>query len=229
MSIAVAVLAAAVVLGATSCTRQNADFKKAPEPDYYQKVTGDSSEEGRSRWDAVMDSGEYVYGREPADFLKSHLHLLPVGMALDIAMGEGRNAVFLAKKGFQVTGVDYSEVAIRKAHRLARENGVTVQSVMADLARYQIRPNHYDVILNIDYLQKDLVPQIKRGLKKGGVLVFESRTVEQLKNPSAHSFPREYLLELGELKKLFQDLEILVYRETNDGKNAFASLIARKL
>jgi SAM-dependent methyltransferase len=192
----------------------------------YQMVTGDDSEEDRGRWDALFNTRSYVFGKEPALFLKHNMRLLPLGRALDIAMSEGRNAVYLAKKGYSVDGVDYSNIAIRKAKMLARENGVTINCINADLNTYTIKPDHYEVIANINYLQRSLIPQIKRGLKKGGVVIFESWTVDQLKN--APDVSRDYLLDKGELKEFFKDFTILVYKETNDGKDALASLIAKK-
>jgi hypothetical protein len=105
---------------------------------------------------------------------------------------------------------------------------VKITTTNADLKKYKIQPDHYSVILNFYYLQRDLIPQIKAGLKKGGVVVFETYTVDQLKNPSKTSWEKEFLLEKGELKKAFSDMEILYYSETNDGKNAVASLVARK-
>lgn len=194
----------------------------------YQIVTGDDSEDDRRRWDKLYNTRNYVFGKEPASFLRDHIDRLPVGRALDIAMGEGRNAVYLAKKGFQVDGVDISEVALQKARRLARENQVSINTINADLNTYAIRPDSYLVIVNIDYLQRSLIAQIKRGLKKGGLVVYENYTVEQLKNAQGQQMRRDYLLEKGELRQLFKDFEILVYRETNDGKDARASLIARK-
>jgi GMP synthase (glutamine-hydrolysing) B subunit len=76
---------------------------------------------------------------------------------------------------------------------------------VADLNHYTIRPESYDVIVNINYLQRSLIPQIKRGLKKGGVVVYENWTVEQLKNTLEQHLRRDYLLEKGELRELFKD------------------------
>jgi tellurite methyltransferase len=194
----------------------------------YQMVTGDDSEEDRVHWDKIYSTGAYVFGKEPAPFLKENSRFLQVGRALDIAMGEGRNAVYLAKKGFLVDGVDISEVAIRKAKRLARENHVTINPVIADLTIHKIKPESYQVILNFDYLQRNLIPQIKKGLKHKGIVVYENYTVDQLANSEGQHIRRDLLLNKGELKELFKDFEILVYRETNDGKDAKASLIARK-
>jgi tellurite methyltransferase len=194
----------------------------------YQKVTGDD-EDGRKRWDSLYSTGSYVFGKEPAAFLKSNLRMLPEkGRVLDLAMGEGRNAVYMATRGYQVDGVDISAVALRKARKLARERGVRINAIEADLNKYAVEPGAYDIILDIDYLQRSLIPAIKRGLRKGGVVLFEGHTVDQLKNAGGKEVPRDYLLEKGELKRLFQDFTVLVYRETNDGKDARASLIARR-
>lgn len=193
------------------------------------QLTGDSDfGDERTAWDKTYLRKDYLFGKDPAEFLVKNVDALPLGPALDIATGEGRNAVYLAKKGFQVEGVDISVVGLRKAQKLAAENGVKIQTVNADLNKYKIRQNYYSVILNILYLQRNLFPQIKAGLKKGGVVVFETHTVDQLKNKGAATWEREYLLELGELKKAFSEFEILHYSETNDGKNALAHLIAKK-
>lgn len=192
-------------------------------------LTGDEDfGDDRTAWDRTYARKDYVFGKDPVDYLVKHIDLLPKGRALDIATGEGRNAVFLAKKGFSVEGVDISAVGLKKAQKLASENGVKMQTVNADLNRYKIKPNTYTVILNFYYLQRNIIPQIKAGLKKGGVVVFETYTMEHLKNPGGSTWDKEYLLEPGELKKLFSDFEIIQYSETNDGKSAIASLLARK-
>jgi 16S rRNA C967 or C1407 C5-methylase (RsmB/RsmF family) len=103
-----------------------------------------------------------------------------------------------------------------------------ITTINADLTNYTIKPGVYDVIVNINYLQRSLIPQIKRGLKKGGRVVYETYTVDQIKNAPEQHLRRDYLLEKGELQKLFKDFKILTYRETNDGKDALASLIAEK-
>lgn len=139
----------------------------------YQKLTGDSAEEDRGRWDRLFSTENYVYGKEPSAFLREHLDLVPKGRALDIAMGEGRNAVFLAKRGFVVEGVDYSDVALRKAARLARENRVAIQTINADLTRYSIPKRTYELIVNIHFHEASLIPKIREGLKPGGVVVYE--------------------------------------------------------
>ena len=194
----------------------------------YQMVTGDDLEEDRRRWDKIYSIRAYIFGKEPSPFLKESVHFPEIGHGLDIAMGEGRNAIFLAKKGFQVEGVDISEVALRKAKRLARENRVNINTILADLTTYTIKPDAYHVILNFNYLQRSLIPQLKRGLKKGGMIIYENYTLDQLRNQNGQNLPRDLLLAKDELKELFKDFEILLYRETNDGRQAKVQMVARK-
>ena len=196
----------------------------------FQKVTGEDPEDDRRQWDQLYSTQDYVFGKEAAQYLKQKLPELKLGPALDIAMGEGRNAVYLAKKGFQVTGVDLSEVAIRKAKLLARDQGVQIRTVLADLNQYQITPASYELIVVIQYLQRSLIPQIKAGLKRGGLVVFENPTVEELARTQGQktdrNLRRDFLLEKGELKRLFSDLEILDYSE---GPGEDGTIVARLL
>ena len=213
------------VLGSGPCL---ADDLKPLGFNTYQIVTGDNSEEDRRRWDKFFSTQVYVYGKDPAPFLQENVHRLPKGRALDIATGEGRNAAFLATRGFSVDGVDISDVALRKAKRLAKERGVVINPIIADLTRYSIKPNTYTAILSFDYFQKSLIPEIKRGLKKGGVVIYENYTIEQLDNYYGRTVPRDHLLKKGELREFFKDFDILIYSESNDGKDAKVKLAARK-
>jgi SAM-dependent methyltransferase len=181
----------------------------------------------RTRWEARYREKERVFSTKPVPFLRQHVKLLPRGKALDLAMGEGRNAVFLAKQGFQVTGCDISEVAVHRCQNLAREAGVRVQGFVVDLTTYTIRENYYDVILCFYYLQRSLIPDIKRGLRPGGMIVYQTCTIDQLQyrrleNPA-------YLLQYNELLNFFRDFRVLIYREVViQQREAVASLIAQK-
>ena len=117
---------------------------------------------------------------EPSPFLAENLELLPRGRVLDVAMGTGRNAIYLARMGFHVEGVDISSEAINTALAWAQRAGVTIRAEVADLeAGYHIARNAYEVIICFNYLQRSLIPQIKDGLRKGGVVVYETFIVEQ--------------------------------------------------
>jgi SAM-dependent methyltransferase len=181
------------------------------------------------RWDARYSESGYFMSRKPVLLLVRNVGLLPKGRALDLAAGEGRNAVFLAQYGFEVDAVDISPVGLRKAEALAAERGVAINTIVANLEEYDLGVERYEVVANFYYLQRDLTEKIKRALKPGGVVIYETFTVRHLEIPGARGpSKREYYLEAGELRKMFRDFEILHYAETRDIGKAFASLIARK-
>ena len=168
-------------------------------------------------------------GFEPAPFLVENIELLPKGLVLDVAMGTGRNAIYLAKMGFDVEGVDISPEAVNNALESARKAGITIRAEVIDLdGKYHIRESAYDVIICFNYLQRSLIPQIKDGLRKEGMVVYETFIVDQVqfgkpKNP-------DYLLKHNELLEMFRDFRCLRYREgIVDGRKAIASIIAEKV
>lgn len=158
--------------------------------------------------------------------------ILQKGKALDLAAGEGRNAIFLAQHGFDVDAVDISEIGLRKAQKLAKEMGVKIHTLLADLDTYQIRKQQYDLITNFYFLNRNLVPKIKRGLKKGGMVIFETYLLEHRKLRTGGPKDPRYFLRPNELLQLFKEFRILFYREgifKEGGKRkAIASLIAQK-
>ena len=168
-------------------------------------------------------------GLEPAQFLVGNLELLPAGRALDVAMGGGRNTVYLARMGFDVEGVDVSLEAVNDALKLAREVGVTIRAQIADLeGNYHIEKGAYDVIICFNYLQRSLIPQIKDGLRKGGTVVYETFIVDQ----AQFGKPRnpDYLLKHNEFLDMFHDFRCLRYREgIMEGRKAIASIVAQKV
>lgn len=169
-------------------------------------------------------------GSAPAQFLVDTIELLPRGKALDVAMGSGQNAIYLAQMGFEVEGVDISAEAVSNARELARKTGVTIKAEVADLeGSYRITKNAYDLIICFHYLQRSLIPQIKDGLKKGGMVVYETFIVDQAKLFSKPRNPA-YLLKHNELLDMFRDFRCLRYREgIIDGRQAIASIVAEKV
>ena len=180
----------------------------------------------KERWDAKYGTDEYILGKAPISFLEANVHLLPKGKALDLAMGEGRNGVYLATQGFQVTGLDISEKGLEKARKLAAEKNVTIETKVVDLESHQLERNAYDVVLCIYYLQRDLVPQIKQALKPGGMVVIETYNVDYLKYNSR--FNKQFLIEPNELLEWFRDFKVIRYQAVDDGETAFSSIIAQK-
>ena len=166
---------------------------------------------------------------QPAQFLVENIELLPRGRAFDVAMGAGRNAIYLATMGFDVEGVDVSPEAVNTTLESVRKVGVTIKAQVADLeGDYQIEKGTYNVIICFNYLQRSLIPRIKDGLQRGGVVVYETFIVDQVqfgkpKNP-------DYLLKHNELLGMFSDFRCLRYREgIIEERKAIASIIAQKV
>jgi len=172
---------------------------------------------------------QHVRSLKPAKFLEENLELLPRGRAIDVAMGSGRNAIYLAKKGFAVEGIDISSEAVHAALERARSVGVSLTARVADLeGGYRIERGAYHVILCFNYLQRSLIPRIKEGLRVGGMVVYETFIVDHArfgrpKNP-------DYLLKHNELLDMFRDFRCLRYREGLVAQEkAVASIIAEKI
>jgi len=194
----------------------------ASTPDTTAKPRSDAA-----RWDTRYNEEQLESFERPRPFLIEHAGLLPnQGLALDIAMGLGGNAGFLQERGLKVVGVDISIVALRKAKGRLPE----VMAVQADLNDFWIPSRHFDVILNFYYLLRDLWPQYRQALLPGGLLLIETLTQEILQvNPQIDP---AFLLQPGELRVAFSDLEVLTYREgwiDTDSRHpkAVASLVAR--
>jgi len=166
---------------------------------------------------------------EPANFLVENIDLLPRGRALDIAMGNGRNAIYLAQNGFQVTGVDVSLEIVESALACAREAGVSIQTMVEDLEKIPyIEEESYDLVICFNYLQRSLMSQFKNWVKPGGIAVYETFIVDQ----AQFGKPRnpDHLLKHNELLHSFRDFRVLRYREGVVGDmKAVASIVAQKI
>jgi 2-polyprenyl-3-methyl-5-hydroxy-6-metoxy-1,4-benzoquinol methylase len=187
----------------------------------------------QKRWNRRFGRREFALGKEPNPFLKKNIHLLLKGKALDIASGEGRNAVFLAQHGFEVDAVDLSEKGLKKAKKLAQEKGVKMNTFLVDLDRYQIEKERYDLIANFYFLQRRLIPRIRKGLKKGGRVIFETYLLEHRTLGTGGPKQAKYFLKPNELLRFFKNFRILLYREgifrEGGRRKAVASLIAQKI
>ena len=179
----------------------------------------------KDRWNSKYETEVYLFGEKPIPFLVDNVHLLPKGKVLDIAMGEGRNGVYLATQGFEVLGLDISEKGLAKAHNLAKKNNVTIETKVVDLESFTLEPNSYDVILCTYYMQKDLFKQFQSALKPGGMIVVETYNVDYLKYAQ---FSRKWALDTNEMLDIFKGLRVIRYQDYDDGKEAYSSIIAQK-
>ena len=201
---------------------------KTPDSEHaiYEAVTGESADEDRSVWDSFYKNKNFIFGKDPVSFLKDNIHLIPKGKAFVPAMGEGRNAIYLAKKGFEVDGNDLSEIAIDKALNEARAQKVVINTKVGDLNQYKYPTEYYDFVLVSLFYQRNLAPNFKKTLKKGGyIMLFLRRKGEK---PLKDIGPDDFAVKPEELKEDFKEFEIKVYKEFTDHGARVVGLLARK-
>ena len=160
----------------------------------------------------------------PAPLLIEAVEMLPPGRALDLASGPGRNALYLASLGWSVVAVDSSAAAIRILRERAAAARLSVETHVADLesGAFRIEPGAYDLICDFFYLQRDLFPGMKEGVRAGGVVVAEIHLRDDQ--------PHQFVLEPGELWAEFHGWKILSYSEGSREahKRPSAKIIARR-
>ncbi|HET9167454.1 MAG TPA: class I SAM-dependent methyltransferase, partial [Candidatus Angelobacter sp.] len=173
----------------------------------------------KSSWNKKYSEGSHT-SLDPDPFLVSvydeFLFGTSPGLALDVAGGVGRHAIWLAQRGWRVGLLDISEVGIQQAKENMTRTG-TVSSIsvevcdlnsMQDMGREQ-----YDLVVVFFYLQRELFPALAASLKPGGFLIYKTYTTEQKNFPGGPSHPM-FLLEPNELLRVFSSLRILHYHET---------------
>src|SRR5665647_1508831 len=134
-------------------------------------------EADRIKWNGRFESEDSYLGERPSPFLFQEIErikaLAPGPDALDIACGEGRNSIYLAQHGFRVVGLDISDVGLAKGRKRADQMGVDVDFRMVDLDECIIT-GRYDLIINFNFLLRELLPAEFAALKPGGLLLFDT-------------------------------------------------------
>ena len=191
------------------------------------------SSDDQARWD--VKHSETGPSEEPSAFLRKVIDggawRIARGAALDVACGKGRNAIFLARKGFQVAALDISPVALAEGRGRADANGVTIDWRQCDLEDIELGDEEYDLIVKINYLQRSLIPLLKRALKKDGCIICETYLIDQ--KEIGHPSNPAFLLARNELLEYFHDFRVLLYREgkfVDGAAPAFrAGILAQKI
>lgn len=191
------------------------------------------------------DAGEdYVFGTHPNRFLAAQSALLSAGAnVLSVADGEGRNAVWLAEQGLQVTATEISPVALEKARKLAAGRHVEVEFVLADAAQWAYPEAAFDFVVAV-FIQFATPAQralifagMQRALKPGGHLILQGYTPRQLEFRTGGPSVIDHLYTAAMLREAFGELEILHLQEYEDvleegvghkGHSALVGLVARK-
>jgi 2-polyprenyl-3-methyl-5-hydroxy-6-metoxy-1,4-benzoquinol methylase len=197
-------------------------------------------------WDERYGTSEFASGTEPNDWVRENAgRIQPGGRVLCLAAGEGRNAAFLAAKGHPVTAVDQSRVGMEKAARLARDAGVELTTVVADLAHHDLGRSAWAAITSVHAhmpvpVRQDLHRRVVEALAPGGLYILEAYTERQLDMPGRGGPPltqREMFMSLAGLREELAGLEFVVGREVDrevsegryhTGESAVVQVLARK-
>ena len=190
------------------------------------------SEADRTRWNDRYKSGEYIGRTHPTDLIRSWLSICPMGAALDLACGSGRNSRFLADAGYHVTGIDISKVAIELASATNSKSDQKPSYVVQDLENAQIQGN-FDLIVMVRYVNFDLVSKFDALLRANGVLMIEEHLfrndIADLAGPKDPSFR----VEAGSLRSRLKNVRILhefegLTQDPDGNKVALNQIVARK-
>src|SRR5437899_4940942 len=182
-------------------------------------------------WDRRYREGEHVRD-EPHPLITGFAPKITPGSALDVACGTGRHAIWLARRGWQVTAVDSSRTAIDILGQRASEKGLVVSTVLADLERHEfvIEPESYELIVVCNYLQRDLFPSIRAGTRIAGIVVAIIAMVDS--DPNIRPMNPAYLLNPGELRAQFEGWDLIHDVEgkpaEDPSRRATAEVMARR-
>ena len=193
-------------------------------------------------WNNRYAAPQYIYGETPNAFLAEMASKIPDGPVLCLAEGEGRNAVYLATLGHRVTAVDQSAAGLAKAQRLAAARSVQIETRIADLESFAIKPDTWSGIISIfahlpSAIRRRVHAEAVRGLRPGGVFVLEAYTPAQLAFDTGGPKSPELLMTLAALRDEFAGLELLIGREIereviegagHTGRGAVMQILARR-
>lgn len=148
------------------------------------------------------------------------------GWALDLACGVGHNAIYLARRGYDVVAVDGSLTALRYCREAVAGTNLRVHPVVADLDRFVLPRGAFAVAIVFRFLDRSLIPAIKQSVAPGGLVIYQTFNVNKLR--FAPGMQRKYLLEPGELKRLFSDFETIASNDAADIRGELSYWIGRR-
>ena len=188
-------------------------------------------DEQRSRWDLKYESGLPSLEKPDPFFLSAFDEFVATsfpngGTALDLAGGIGRHALWLAKRNWQVTVVDISEVAIRKLGQNAQRFDLTLNLLALDAKEYAFEPASFDLVVMFYHLDRDICPQVVSTLKPGGFLICKSSVCWDSYDGVAPANIRP--LAKGEILSLFPELPVLHHQERPVRYRGVAESVGKK-
>jgi SAM-dependent methyltransferase len=190
-----------------------------------------NSEERRQEWDLKYEQGLPSLTKPDPFFVSAYesfvgLRFPTAGVALDLAGGLGRHALWLAGRGWQITVVDVSDVAIAKLKQAAREIDTDIELLVGDAADYKFERERFDLIVLFYHLDRSLFPKIVLALKPGGLLICK---VSLRWDHSDKSTADSNLLYRNQMPSLVPELQVLHYQERPVRDRGVAEFVGRKL
>ncbi len=178
----------------------------------------------KEHWNNRFNTSEYVFGKEPNEFFKQELDKLKPGKILFIAAGEGRNAIYAAKNGWQVDAIDYSEIAKEKALKLALKNNVKINYRIVDVFEYSFPLSTYDAIVNIQFhspeqIRDEFNSKLIAALKPEGKIILQVFDKEQIKKNTGGPKDIDLLYSLEDIVNGFFDLEFEYFVKETSVRN----------
>lgn len=197
-------------------------------------------------WNSRFDKPEFIFGKEPNEYLveQSDQYLNPGNTVLCIADGEGRNGVWLAKQGMQVTGFDVSDIALAKARQFAQESQVSINYSLSDVDGFDWKTDVFDAVVGIfiqfadPQMRSRIFKQVKQSLKPGGIFILQGYTPKQLEYKTGGPSLIEHLYTeemIRELSHGFEILELRCYEKElsegprHTGMSALLGLVSKKI
>ena len=186
----------------------------------------------KEKWDKNYDSCSSNYP-SPAEVLRQNQHLLPTqGTALDLACGRGANAICLAENGLSVSAWDISASALEHLSNQALKKHLKIEFESRDITEHPPEKNSFDVIAVSNFLERELIGDIRNAIKPDGLIFYQTFIIDKVSNVGPSN--PDYLLEKNELLNLFNDWNIIYYKEegsagrVNEGFRNQAMIIAQK-
>lgn len=196
-------------------------------------------------WNERFNRSEFIFGKEPNEYLveQASSYLKPNSSVLCIADGEGRNGVWLAKRGMKVTGFDISDIALAKARQFAADNGVNIQYSLCDTDGFHWQANSYNAVIGIfiqfadPEMRARIFRQVHQTLKPSGLFILQGYTPKQLEYKTGGPSLIEHLYTeemIRELSREFKVLDLSCYEKElseggkHSGMSALLGMVAQK-
>ena len=169
-----------------------------------------SEPEAGDYYGAYAPGGESVFNHNPNAFLVECVRNRKPGKALDVGMGSGRNALYLASHGWDVTGFDIADVGVVQARKQAKKLGVRLNAIVKSDTDFDFGTNQWDLIVLTYQPFRDLLPKLKPSLKEGGIVVIENFHRDTMRD---RLLDEDATYRNNELLDLFSDFRILRYED----------------